>query len=323
MAETTIATRLFRGDASLCYLPEGPYPLGPSQISWVAIQHGLDSKQGSLNRLNLETGENQSSPLPGRPGFAFPCDDQRHFVVGCERELGVFDPETASWQVIAESIDGDVENTIINDGVVFEDHLIFGTKDLEFATKKAGLYLFRGRDHVLTRLRDDQICSNGKAVYRAGDTCWLLDIDSPTRRIVRYAIDWETATLSEPTTVLDLTGDEAVPDGMLQTPDGRGVIVSMFNPNHAEYGQTRWYDLSSGALLHTWQTPGAPRNTCPQLVSHGGQVKLVITTAIEGMSDAELAAAPESGSLFIADTPFTEPSVAPAFPIKALSALLG
>ncbi len=76
MTPTQTAQVLFRPSTSeLRFLPEGPYPLGPSKISWVAIQHGATGANGSLNILDLATGVNESFPLPGRPGFAFPCAD--------------------------------------------------------------------------------------------------------------------------------------------------------------------------------------------------------------------------------------------------------
>ena len=162
---------------ALRFLPEGPVPLGDSLFSWVGIQHGSNATAGSLNLFNLATGVNQSFDLPGRPGFAFACEAADTFVVGCERSLGLFNTATGSWQPFCDGIDADVDNTIINDGMIYEDNLIFGTKDLEFATKKAGLYLYRGSDKQLIRLRDDQICSNGKAILR--DTSGGLRLIDP------------------------------------------------------------------------------------------------------------------------------------------------
>ena len=301
----------------LRFLPEGPYPLGDSTLSWVAIQHAADVANGSLNVLDLATGKNANYELPGRPGFAFPTQIQGRFVVGCERTLGFFDTATASWEPFCDGIDDDVSNTIINDGMVYEDNLIFGTKDLEFATKKAGLYLFRGSDKKLIRLRDDQICSNGKAIRNDDDDgLELIDIDSPTRQVVSYPIDIESGTLGEPEVVLDLTDDAAVPDGAIVTPDDKGIIVSMFLPQAADHGETRLYDLATGQLKRIWQTPGSPQNTCPALVRHDGSIKLVITTAVENMTPEDQAACPNAGRLFIADTDFSDEGgqLAPTYP---------
>ena len=303
---------------ALRYLPEGPIPLGDGLISWVGIQHGSDSTIGSLNVLDLRAGVNQSFDLPGRPGFAFPCEHEHTFVVGCERSLGYYDVSSGLWRTFCEGIDEGVENTIINDGMVFEDNLIFGTKDLEFSTKKAGLYLHRGSDRKLIRLRDDQICSNGKAMLREPDgTLQLLDIDSPTRQVVRYEFDIEGGRLGPPQVVLDLAGDPAVPDGAILTPDGRGMIVSMFHVDPADHGETRLYDLSSGELRCVWQTPLSPQNTCPALVRLGGELKLVITTAVEHMDSEARKKCTAAGRIFLADVDLEDTGTAltPLYPL--------
>ncbi len=318
MPTTRQATTLSVPDNdALRFLPEGPYPIGDGRFSWVGIQHGKTATHGSLNRFDLNSSVNESFDLPGRPGFAFPCETPDRYVVGCERSLGFFDISSGEWSPFCDGIDGDVAGTIINDGMVHEDNLIFGTKDLEFATKKAGLYLFRGSDQKLIRLRDDQICSNGKAIHTAPDgSLQLIDIDSPTRKVVSYPIDIDAGSLGDPKTVLDLTADPAVPDGAILTPDGSGIIVSMFRPEVADHGETRHYDLESGSLRCVWQTDRSPQNTCPALVCHQGTLKLIITTAVENMSDADLQACPNAGQLFIGETDYVDDgsSLAPVYP---------
>ena len=301
--------------SQLRFLPEGPYPLGPNQLSWVGIQHGATATQGSLNLLDLKTMQNTSLDLPGRPGFAFPCQTPGQFIVGCERSLGLFDTNDQSWQELIGGVDDDVTNTIINDGLVYQDNLIFGTKDLEFATKKAGLYLYRGSDNQLIRLRDDQLCSNGKATVVFDGQLSLIDIDSPTRQIVRYPLDIQAGTLGTREVIIDLTDDPAVPDGMILTPDGTRLIVAMFLPQAATFGETRMYDLASGELLVTWRTPLSSQNTCPALVELDGQLKLVITTAVENMTAEDQAMCSNAGKLFIGDSTLEyAPLDAPVFP---------
>ncbi len=175
MIETEV---LFRpSSADLKFLPEGPYWLGHDSMSWVSIQHGAGATFGAINRLSLTTGSNETTVLKGRPGFAFPTNTPNVFVAGVEREVGFMDVSTGQWTPLITGVDSSVVNTIINDGVVFEGNLIFGCKDLEFRTHKAGLYLWRRSDRRLIRLRNDQICSNGKAVVpgEAG-MLWLYDI---------------------------------------------------------------------------------------------------------------------------------------------------
>lgn len=318
--ESTVARCLeFPSRDDLRFLPEGPYPLPPSSggdgFSWVAIQHGGDSTVGSLNRYYFDDDRHESFDLPGRPGFAFPTDREGVYVVGCERSIGLFDCGDRSWRVLADGVDADVDNTIINDGVIAGGDLIFGCKELEFKTPKAGLYLFRGGTGELVRLRDDQICSNGKAVLSDdGDVVEFLDIDSPSRKIVRYRLHRRSAELSESETVVDFDGDAAVPDGQTLTPDGKHLIVAMFRPEAASHGETRMYSVASGRLVRTWTTEGSPQNTCPVLVPRGDRSELIITTAVENLSADDQQRCPHAGRLFAAETAFpSAPTV--TFPI--------
>jgi sugar lactone lactonase YvrE len=315
---TSDAELLFLPDNDeLRFLPEGPTVIAPGQFSWVAIQHGPQATRGSLNLFDVSHRVNRSFELPGRPGFAKPTTVDGVFVVGCERELGTFDTRDQSWLPLAGGVDADVQGTIINDGTLFKDNIVFGCKDLEFKTKKAGLYLYRGSDARLLQLRNDQVCSNGKIVLEdaAGQT-QLIDIDSPTRKVVRYQLDSATGRLSEPETVIDLTSLEGVPDGMAATPDLDVVIISFYNPNPAEYGETHAYELSSGRLRHVWRTPLSPQATCPVLLPMpDGSVKLIITTAVEHMPSDRRQQSSNAGGIFIADTTYQAAPTLPPWPL--------
>ncbi|GAB5405980.1 MAG: SMP-30/gluconolactonase/LRE family protein [Aureliella sp.] len=312
MHRTTVAELLYMpNDEAHRFLPEGPTALGQGVFSWVAIQHGADASIGSLNIFDVASGENNSWELPGRPGFAKPTSKPGVFVVGCERSLGLFDTSDSSWEVLVDGVDGDVDGTIINDGTLYGDSVVFGTKDLEFATPKAGLYLFRMSDRKLIKLSGGQVCSNGKDVIdNAGGGLDLIDIDSPTKKVVRYGLDLAAGTLSTPETLIDLADLPGVPDGMVVTPDEQSAIISFYNPNEAPHGETRQYSLHDGSLEQVWQTPGSPQNTCPLLLEIPGKgVQLVITTAVEHMPAERREGAPAAGGLFVADTIFkTSPS---------------
>ncbi len=311
MNSTSDAELLFLPESeALRFLPEGPTAIAPGRFSWVAIQHGPQGTHGSLNLFDLASRTNRSFDLPGRPGFAKPTDQEGVFVVGCERELGIFDTRDQSWRSLVQGVDAQVSGTIINDGTIYADNLVFGTKDLEFKTKKAGLYLYRGRDGKLVQLRSDQICSNGKFVVASeAGQLQLVDIDSPTRQVVRYQLDIEAGQITAAETVIDLTSLGGVPDGMTVTPDGNSVIISFYNPNPAEFGETHQYDLRSGQLQHVWRTAASPQATCPALLPMpDGSVKLIITTAVEHMPAERQNQSPNAGGLFVADTDFNTPS---------------
>ena len=301
----------------LRFLPEGPTALGPGKFSWVAIQHGPTASIGSLNIFDVATGTNESFALPGRPGFAKPTSEKGTFIVGCERELGLFRTAERTWQPLVSGIDADVSGTIINDGTLYARNVVFGTKDLEFKTAKASLYLYRGSDDQLIRLRGGQVCSNGKDVINSGaGGLHLIDIDSPTRKLVRYRLDIDTGTLVDPETVIDFSDLEGVPDGMTISPDEQSVIISFYNPNPAPYGETRQYNLLSGELEQIWRTPLSPQATCPLLLEMpSGSIKLIITTAIEHMPAERRGQSTNAGGLFIADTHFR---TSPATPTWAL-----
>ena len=286
-------------NTALRFLPEGPYPFAPGKFSWVAIQHGADATVGSINVFDFATGENQSYALPGRPGFAA-VTDQGNFVVGCERTIGIFNPATSQFTPLAEGIDGHTTGTVINDGLVWGNNLFFGTKDLEFKTKKAGLYFWRGSDRKLFQLRDDQICSNGKCVVDQGEG-WveLLDIDTPTKSVVRYRIDTELGKIVSEERVIDLQNDSSFPDGMTLSLDGRSVIISMYNPEPAAAGRTIQIGLQSGQIEQEWLTPKSPQATCPQWFVNGDELSLIITTAVEHMSADRQAESSNAGCLFV------------------------
>jgi sugar lactone lactonase YvrE len=297
MSEATLL--YLPADAALRFLPEGPYPSGPDQFSWVAIQHGAESRVGSIQVFDVSTSTNQSYPLPGRPGFAFRTD-RGNFVVGCERTIAIYHPQDGSMTTLAEGIDADVSGTIINDGLTWDGNLLFGCKDLEFATKKAGLYFWRGSDRRLFKLRGDQICSNGKCIAAKGEG-WvdLLDIDTPTKSVVRYRIDIEAGKIVSETKVVDLTSDPAFPDGMTMSLDGESVIISLYNPNPAAFGRTIQVRLKDQAVVAEWRTPASPQATCPQwFVDSQDSLWLIITTAVEHMPSERQAEAKNAGALF-------------------------
>jgi len=298
----------------LRFLPEGPYPSSrDGQFSWVAIQHSGTSTTGSLNVFDVMTRTNRRFRLPGRPGFAFPAGRAGLFVIGLERNVQLFDNNSGSFTPLTDEVDAGVSGTIINDGVVFAGGLIFGCKDLKFAEKKAGLYLYRTRDKQLIQLRDDQTCSNGKVVTGQGDRVTLYDIDTPTKTVVRYALDVAAGKLGQGEVVVDLRNRPDYPDGMIATPDGQGVIISFYNPNDAPHGETCQFSLASGKMEAIWKTPLAPQATCPQLLRHEGKIKLIVTTAVEHMPAERLAVHRNSGCLFIGDTPFADVPDTPAF----------
>ncbi len=205
-------------------------------------------------------------------------------------------------------------NTIINDGVVFQDCVVFGTKDLEFKTPKASLYLFRMSDHQLIKLAGGQTCSNGKAIIGDDPTnLTLIDIDTPTKQVCSYRLDVKKGTLQDRKVILDCSKQPGFPDGMILSPDRQSIFISFYNPDYSPAGETRQFAIDDGTELATFLTPGAPQATCPQICKFGDRMYLIITTAVEHKPAEQLPKSPNSGHLFSAKLDYTDSADCPVF----------
>jgi len=315
MPPPTTATVLHASDADEeGFLPEGPRAFeldGRAALLWVNIQTASDATQGELHVRYWDTGGTESWTLPGRPGFAIPTDRPGVVLVGMDHAVGTFDLESYEWLPLGRLPDPHPRE-LVNDAEVTPDGraVVFGTKDTRFAEPLAGLYLLTLGDNRVSRLRGGQTCSNGKVF--AGAT--LFDIDTPTRTVARYRLDATARELTADGVALDLRGEPGFPDGMADAGDGT-VVVAFYNPEPVAAGRAVRYDLRTGATLDEWATPGSPRVTCPCLVQRPDGVKLVLTTATEGMPAELKASCPTAGSLFVADTRL---EVVPASPVVLL-----
>jgi sugar lactone lactonase YvrE len=197
--------------------------------------------------------------------------------------------------------------SIINDGTVLPDGsaIVFGTKDTKFKDPLADLYLYTVADRRLSVLASRQTCSNGKVFASDARGLMLYDIDTPTRKVARYRLDVAARTATPDGAAIDLLHQPGFPDGMCDCGDGT-AIIAFYNPDFAEAGRAARFDLATGTEVEQWTTPGSPRVTCPLLLKLDGRVKLVLTTAAEGMPAEMRAKCPNAGRLFIADTQFAE-----------------
>lgn len=292
-------------DASDRFLPEGPRAITAfdrAALVWVNIQTGASATRGALHLRFWDTGERRRYVVPARPGFVFPTDAPNTVLLGMEKAIGTLNLATGLWTPFATIPDTN-PRTIINDGEIVPGGraIVFGTKDTKFEDTLAHLYLFTFKDHNLSPLAGGQICSNGKVFTRSDSGLTLYDIDTPTKQIRRYALNLDRREITPQGTAIDLTGEDAFPDGMCDAGDG-SVIIAFFNPHRGGTGVARRYHLETGAAVEEWTTPGSPRVTCPCLVRKPEGVQLVLTTADEGMSEEIRRDSPNAGNLFQADT---------------------
>lgn len=291
------------------YLPEGPRAvtvLGEDGVLWVNIQTSAEATTGELLFHAWDGGGVHRFKMPGRPGFALPTDRPDVAFVGCEKMLGTFHFKTQQWTRFG-AIPDENPRTIINDGEVVPGGraIVFGTKDVRFADPIAQLYLFTLDDHRLTVLSNHQTCSNGKVFAGSGRVLQLYDIDTPRKVVTRYRLDLDHRRLADEGIAIDLRDRTDFPDGMCDGGDGT-VIIGFYNPAVADAGEACRYRLSDGQLVETWRTPGSPRVTCPLLVKRPDGIRVLLTTATEGMPDEMRAKCPEAGSLFLGATNLKE-----------------
>ena len=288
------------------FLPEGPRAVtveGRPALAWVNIQTAADATSGDIH-VRFWDGEHRTYAQARRPGFLFPTDRPDTLFVGREKEVGLLNLTTNTFTPL-DAIDDTNPRTIINDGEIVPGGraIVFGTKDIRFAEPIAHLYLFTIGDRRLTVVADGQTCSNGKVFARDADGLVLLDIDTPRKNVVRYRLDVDGRRLLDGRPILDVREQQGFPDGMVAAPDG-SVIIAFYNPALATAGRAARFDLRSGDVIEEWITPGSPRVTCPLLVEHGGRVRLVLTTATEGMPENQRSQCSNAGNLFWAETSF-------------------
>ena len=318
----------------LRFLPECPrvlrnYPGSSAKLGWVAIQHAAGLVEGSVNVLDLESGSNTSFPLKGRPGFFAETTVPGVILVGFERQLAYFNLRTGDLGETIAHIDAD-PSAIINDGLAVEGGVLFGTKHVELCQPLAALYYY---DFAARRVRtvvDKQFCSNGKFLRRDNEGVTLIDTDSIPKSISRYRLDSSLEHVLEHSMIKAPESLPAFPDGLRPCPagkdgpEGASVIVAFYNPEEVADGLAQQIRLSDGAVLCEWMIPGSPRVTCPEFVMLRGEVKLVFTTAVEGMPSATRERAPGAGWLYIASTPFEDvPAPPPLVPVDTASPLRG
>src|ERR1700681_690510 len=99
-------------------------PGGAPVVGWVGIQHGVGRRTGSINLLNLATGQNTSFPLPGRPGFFVETQQPGVLLIGMERRLVLFDLLVARLIETGVELATD-ERVIINDGIAIPGGVLF------------------------------------------------------------------------------------------------------------------------------------------------------------------------------------------------------
>lgn len=226
-------------------------------------------------------------------------------VVGLKDGVYSFDFESGDLVQWCDPMGGDSENRL-NDGKAGPDGRFYvGGMGPD---GEQCLYRIDNNTTSHTAIESGITCSNGLAWSADHKTFYY--IDSPQRVVWAYDFDIETGSIANRRVVVDVRGEDCVPDGM--TIDAEGMLWVAF----WEGWGVRRYDPTTGKLLRTIKLPVA-RVTC---CAFGGPEldTLYITTASIGFGDADWEREPQAGGLFA-----VKPGVKgfPSYPFKPLPPL--
>lgn len=258
---------------------------------WSAVAQALywvDIERPCLQRWQPQTGAYMAWPMPSQIG-SYALREQGGAVVALRDGLYLFDFDSGELTNICRP---EAElHTRFNDGKC-DRHGRFwaGTMDLKFEQPIGALYRLDGRE--CHRVRTAVTCSNG--LGWSPDNRTMYYTDSPTRTIFAYDFDFATGNIShERIFAQDADG---YPDGL--TVDTAGYVWS------AKWDGWKIVRYTpDGRIDREIPLPAQRPTSC----TFGGPAMnlLYITTATVGLSTAERAAQPLSGSLLVLETDAT------------------
>jgi sugar lactone lactonase YvrE len=250
----------------------------------------LDLQRPALYRFDPASGRNEQVKADlGRyvGGLVFRADGG--LIVDKEDGLHVLDRASGRLTPLADP-EPDLPGNWFNDAKVDrQGRLWAGTGDRGETAATGSLYVFAA-DHSWRAVDRNIICSNGPAFSPDGRFAYFSD--SYIQQVVRYDIDPKTGAVGPRQPFVTVTDANVFPDGMTVDADG-GVWV-------AHWDGWRIVRYTPDGQVERIVTLPVPR---PTAMAFGGtdHRTLYITTASTGLSDAQLAEAPLSGSLFVCE----------------------
>lgn len=280
-------------DSTPCTLGEGPTFDPDSNTVW-----WFDILGKTLLERNRNTGQITAHPLPVMGSALAVVDAGRQLLV-CEDGLYIRNTMDGSLSLLTP-LEADNRTTRSNDSRVHPCGAFWiGTMGKKGEPGAGSIYhFFRGE---IRRIFSDITVSNAICFSADGETGYYSD--TLTGQIMRVDLDATTGLpTAEPTLFVDKRDDVAGnPDGAVVDADGLlwnarwgGACVTAFD--------------TSGACVETIDLP-VGHVTCPAFID-GGQ--LIVTSAISGLNEQQLAEQPLAGQTFVLDRVFNpryEPKV--------------
>lgn len=253
------------------------------KLYWVDIEGKM------LHVFDPESGEDKSFDVTERIGTVVPTM-AGGAILALQNGIALFDLSTGE---MAHKLDPEehIPGNRFNDGKCDPmGNLWVGSMALDEKDPVGSVYKVKP-DFSFEKMISGVTVSNG--------ICWSLDgdvmyyIDSPTRRVVAYDFRMDKASISNPRTVIKVADHMGFPDGMTIDQNGMlwvalwgGAAVGCWNPK-------------TGELIRKIEVPAPHVTSC----AFGGKNldKLYITSARQGLSQAQLDKYPHSGDLFVAE----------------------
>lgn len=267
-------------DNRRCELGEGPlwHPLR-GQLFWFDIL--------GQRLLTVETGKQRDWHFPEKVSAAGWVDSDR-LLIASESRLFLFDLESGTSQDLVELEAGNAGNRS-NDGRADPmGGFWIGTMSKTFESGAGSIYRYHRGE--LRRLYPDISISNSICFAPDGRTAHFAD--TPTRRVMRVALDAAGWPVGQPETYLDLEPEGLNPDGAVI--DASGLMWL------AEWGAARVAAYAPDGTRVRQVAFDAPHTSCPAF-GGPGLTTLYCTTAQEGMDAAARVAHPRAGMTMMAE----------------------
>jgi sugar lactone lactonase YvrE len=249
------------------------------EVIWVDITRGL------VHRFDPATGSDVATDV-GRPlGAAAPTSSGR-LALATNDGFMLLDPGSGRLELLAE-LEPEGPRTVMNDGKCDRSGRFWaGTKDPEGRRPLGSLYRLDA-DRSLARVLTGVTNSNGLDWSPDGRTMYY--IDSSTYGIDVLDLEPGTGSVSRRRRLVEFPSRWGLPDGMTVDEESclwvafwRGAAVRRLAPD--------------GSVIAQVEFPVSQVTSC----AFGGEdlTDLYVTTARNGLSDAELRRQPHAGGLF-------------------------
>jgi L-arabinonolactonase len=273
---------------------DGRHVLGEG-IVWDDRTHRLfwtDIERSELWSLLPGDGTTRHWPLPERLCCMALTASESRLLLGLASGLAFFDLETGALERICD-VEADIPSTRLNDGRVDrQGRFVFGMfNQAEDPKHPVGGFYRLNADLTLERLPLGGVAiANSICFSPDGGTMYYADSATGEIRCCDYGAAGDPAAIANVRVFAHADAAPGGPDG--STIDAEGHLWS-----------TRWGAgqvvrfAPDGSIDRVVALP-APQPSCPAF--GGPQLdRLYVTSAAVGMSEADLAAAPASGGLFV------------------------